>query len=249
MKLIITTLISLLIVQMTHAAGLYKTDFGDVQIYLEASNVYGYYDAKKSGAIFLTNTGNEKYVGYWIQSVSDKKCKTSKTGKNGKASRYWGNLVFNSHNNGDNFKGFWAYCNKVPKGKWNGKLKGKRKASDWTNVKKHTSSTSTYSSDFGDVQIKESGKIVFGYYDNKKKGAILLNNLGSNKYDGYWIQSKSDKKCSYSKEGRNGQFSPYWGKLHFISQNDGAKFKGYWSYCGKKATKKWNGTLKKSKAM
>ena len=76
-----------------------------------------YYDSKSKemlGIIRAEYTKNS-LTGFWIQSISDKKCDFKKFG-----TFYWGKLRFDIQE--DKFFGKWAYCNEALDRNWNGKL-------------------------------------------------------------------------------------------------------------------------------
>ena len=79
------------------------------------------------------------------------------------------------------------------------------------------------------------------YYEDTSevKGKITTTYIQKNNnkiLSGYWIQSKSLKKCGFEKYG-----SYYWGRLAFAFKGD--SFIGIWGYCEDKPSANWNGKL------
>ena len=77
------------------------------------------------------------------------------------------------------------------------------------------------------------------YYEDpmRQKGRIATTYIQKNNrkiLSGYWIQSKSLKKCDFEKYG-----TYYWGRLAFEFKGD--SFVGLWGYCDDKPKASWNG--------
>ena len=84
-------------------------------------------------------------------------------------------------------------------------------------------------------------KIVKGIYYHEdtldQRGRIATTYIQKNNMkilSGYWIQTKSMKKCDFEKYG-----SYYWGRLAFEFKGD--SFIGIWGYCDDKPNANWNG--------
>ncbi|MCJ8345612.1 hypothetical protein MJH12_08725 [bacterium] len=105
-------------------------------------------------------------------------------------------------------------------------------------------SLEVYDTDFGEVKLKVDGDMVYGYYHPHKNGAFLLNDKGNDRYSGYWVKDLSDVSCKSAKEGKNGKYSHYWGRLELIAYDDGNEFRGHWSYCGASPQYTWNGKIR-----
>ena len=98
--------------------GTWATDFGLMSLfdppYSDGLNGF-YYDSKTGemeGIIWASYSDNT-LTGYWIQSVSQKKCPDKKHG-----TYYWGRIKFVMNNN--SFAGKWGYCGGLLDRDWNG---------------------------------------------------------------------------------------------------------------------------------
>ena len=96
-------------------AGSWKSTEGVVTLVQQGSAVRGSY-SQDNGAIMGQLQGNI-LNGYWIESKSSKRCARTLNG-----SFYWGRIQWRF--SGDQFYGFWGYCEAQPGNKWNGKRIG-----------------------------------------------------------------------------------------------------------------------------
>ena len=99
----------------------------------------------------------------------------------------------------------------------------------------------TWETDYGLLTLKGnlSSKSVTGLYydDSNGLGGKLKARYVQKVLTGYWLQTNSEKKCSYKKFETN-----YWGKVSF--QFTEKSFIGKWSYCDDEPYLRWNGRLK-----
>jgi len=61
--------------------------------------------------------------------------------------------------------------------------------------------------------------------------AGIYSNRGT--YEGYWVQNKSEKRCTTVRPTQNGETSHYWGRFHitFIDKDFPSRWEAKWSYC------------------
>ena len=88
----------------------------------------------------------------------------------------------------------------------------------------------------GKATIALDGNKVHGYYDNDN-GELLGEMTYPKRFEGYWIEDKSNEKCSTAKNGRY-----YWGKIVWKFDDKMCSFKGSWSYCNKTPNRSWRGS-------
>ncbi len=77
---------------------------------------------------------------------------------------------------------------------------------------------------------------VHGYYSSDN-GELLGEMTYPKRFEGYWIEDKSNEKCSTAKNGRY-----YWGKIVWKFDDKMCSFKGSWSYCNKTPNRSWRGS-------
>ena len=99
----------------------------------------------------------------------------------------------------------------------------------------------TWETDFGHMSLFSSPhrQWVEGFYYNSKTLGIegmMRARYSNNALAGFWIESKSDKKCDVKKFG-----TYYWGRLQFNIREDA--FLGNWGYCDEALDRDWNGKL------
>ena len=68
----------------------------------------------RGGKIYGSIT-NRKLVGYWVQTIADRKCDTERNG-----SLYWGRVEGDFNRNFDQVVGKWSYCDTEPRPAWSG---------------------------------------------------------------------------------------------------------------------------------
>lgn len=87
----------------------------------------------------------------------------------------------------------------------------------------------------GIMQLHQQDTVVRGSYNPQDKGAIFGQMQGKT-LTGYWIEDRSNKRCSTAMEGRY-----YWGRVQLTFNRD--QFQGSWGYCDEALTRPWTGKL------
>ena len=117
---ILALMCSLLVATESQAKDVWKTTYGDlVGKHDDQLGFMGIYDSYPSGYVYLEHQGNGKYIGYWSQTSSEKKCRTGKRGRGYSMTAYWGRLEVQANKKGG-FHGKWSYCNGRPSDTWSG---------------------------------------------------------------------------------------------------------------------------------
>jgi len=89
----------------------------------------------------------------------------------------------------------------------------------------------------GVLELTQTGNHISGEYTTDH-GELVGELVGTNKLVGYWIEDRSDTKCSVPRNGRY-----YWGRAEIEFSKDMKSVKGKWGYCKQQPTKStWNGT-------
>ncbi|MDX8400347.1 MAG: hypothetical protein R8K20_08885 [Gallionellaceae bacterium] len=125
-KLMIAAATFFIVGTCSAADSVYRTDWGggftqDISFEQVVNDTwFGSYRSYKNGRIIgESKNSGRKFVGYWVQDTSGKRCSRKQNG-----SHYWGRLSFNATTN-DGFKGAWGYCNNKPSKPWTGYLLSK----------------------------------------------------------------------------------------------------------------------------
>jgi Ca-activated chloride channel family protein len=87
----------------------------------------------------------------------------------------------------------------------------------------------------GKATLKQSGKTVRGTYE-QDHGVIVGEMTYPRRFEGYWIEDRSDKKCATPREGRY-----YWGRVIWNFDKERCRFSGEWSYCDETPRYSWRG--------
>jgi len=194
----------------------YSTSRGNVVPLIDDNKKFiGTYNNALNGYIHLKNK-DDAFVGYWAQNHSKFKCDTTKIGRNGTITYFWGRLIVHETESGP--FGLWSHCNDSPDNKW-----------DLLN--------SNYSTSRGNVvPLIDDNKKFIGTYNNVLNGYIHLKNK-DDAFVGYWAQNHSKFKCDTTKVGRNGTITYFWGRL-IVHETESGAF-GLWSHCNESPDKKW----------
>lgn len=188
--------------------GVYSTDFNKMTLYQNGNQITGTYEYA-GGKIEGTLSGST-LTGWWYQT-------------NGK-----GRLTFVFKNDFSEFTGKWGYDNNEPSSGWTGKkiadLPDAAKSKPALNDPEALNVSGTYTTDFNDMALTQSGSTVTGTYqyaDGRIEGT-----LNGNVLKGMWYQN-------------NGK-----GKFEFVFSNGAASFTGKWGYNDATPGGKWDGRKK-----
>jgi hypothetical protein len=103
----------------TYGKVIYESDIGKTAL-------WSYNYKGTDGLIYIDNLagvyeGRGSYQGYWVQTISDVKCKTVRLMKD-KSSMYWGKfqIQFVDPNFPSRWQATWNYCDKAPAKIWQG---------------------------------------------------------------------------------------------------------------------------------
>ncbi len=100
-----------------NVSGSWQTRYGDMSLSQRGASVTGTYNFRQ-GTVDGTLRGNV-LTGYWSESHSAKKCRTSRNG-----SFYWGRIAFEFKDLRSRFVGRWGYCDGRASRPWRGTVKG-----------------------------------------------------------------------------------------------------------------------------
>lgn len=98
-----------------HIEGLWSTSQGDARFWQTGNDITGSYLPEDHGELIGEMQGNV-LSGYWIEDKSDRRCPSSKNGRN-----YWGRVRLTFE--GRQFQGKWGYCDAEPDRSWTGSRK------------------------------------------------------------------------------------------------------------------------------
>ncbi|GET34592.1 hypothetical protein PbJCM13498_34550 [Prolixibacter bellariivorans] len=188
-------------------AGVYKSDFNELTLYVNGNHVTGTYKFK-GGKVDGTLSGHT-LTGTWSQS-------------NGK-----GKLIFVFNNDFSAFTGKWGYNNDTPSGKWNGtKIAGGSNAGSTSStpvssVSGNSKIAGVYSTDFKNMTLTISGNHVTGTYEHA--GGRIDGTLSGHTLTGTWTQTNGKGKLVFV---FNNDFSAFTGKWGYNNDAPTSKWNG-----------------------
>lgn len=187
--------------------GVYKTDFGEMTLYRNGSQITGTYKYK-GGKISGILNGNT-LTGTWIQDNAK------------------GKMVFVFASDFSSFNGKWAYNESAPSSKWNGtQISSFGNSGTSTSTASGSSSSNslingTYSTDFKEMNLQINGNRVTGSY--KHMGGKIDGVLTGNKLVGTWTQSNGKGKMEFV---FNSDFTAFTGKWAYNESVPSSKWNG-----------------------
>lgn len=187
--------------------GVYKTDFGEMTLYLNGNHVTGTYKYKGGKIDGILN--GKTLTGTWVQENSR------------------GKLEFVFSSDFSSFTGKWGYNESAPSAKWNGtKISGGSNSGNSVSspVESYSSNSKiagNYTTDFKDMTLSISGNHVSGTY--KHMGGKIDGILQGNKLVGTWTQTNGHGKLVFV---FSDDFSSFAGKWGYNDSAPSAKWDG-----------------------
>lgn len=196
--LLLVLSVSIMGLRAQNVSGVYQTDFNELTLQQNGSQVTGTYK-HADGRIEGTINGNTM-TGWWYQS-------------NGK-----GRFTFVFNNDFSAYTGKWGYDNAEPSGTWNGR---RTSGSPVAQSQPVASIAGMYNSDFNELTLSQNGSSVTGNY--KHDNGRVEGTLNGNTLTGWWYQSSSKGRLIFV---FNSDFTAFTGKWSYDNAEPSSVWNG-----------------------